>query len=175
MHWNCRFRGRRSTLSEHLQLQGSRQAQHCSTLCTGAADFMAGAPLREPRSADCVAGAALGEPRSADCVAGTALGEPLSVSADFVAGAAIANLEVHAWRAQIFCGSQDHRYILLSSPIHCTHITDHHAPLGTVLPLRPKSNSCTQTYKHTGHSPFYLWLCVCHCVLVIVCVALCPP
>ena len=69
---------------------------------------MAGAALREPRSAYCVAGAALGEPRSADCVAGTALGEPLSISADFVVGAAIANLEVQiAWRAQNFYGSQD--------------------------------------------------------------------
>ena len=69
---------------------------------------MAGAALRGPRSADCVAGTAVGEPRSADCVAGAALGEPLSVSADFVAGARIANLEVQiAWRAQIFCGSQD--------------------------------------------------------------------
>ena len=36
MHWNCRFRGR------------------SGTLCTGTADFMAGAALREPRSADCV-------------------------------------------------------------------------------------------------------------------------
>ena len=75
---------------------------------TGTAGFMAGAALREPRSAYCVAGAALGEPRSADCVAGTALGEPLSISADFVVGAAIANLEVQiAWRAQNFYGSQD--------------------------------------------------------------------
>ena len=52
----------------------------------GTADFMAGAALREPRSADCVAGAAMGE--------------PLSISADFVAGAAIVNLQVQiAWRA----------------------------------------------------------------------------
>ena len=53
----------------------------------------------------------------------------------------------------IYIHDRPNRYILLSSPIHCTHITDHHAPLGTVLPLRSKSNSCAQTYKHTGHSP----------------------
>ena len=41
-----------------------------------------------------MAGAALCEPRSADCV-------NLSISADFVASAAIANLEVQfAWRLQ---------------------------------------------------------------------------
>ena len=72
---------RRSTLSTFsCRARGRR-----STLCTETANFMAGAALREPRT---------------DCVAGAALGEHLSISADFVAGAAIANLEVQiAWRA----------------------------------------------------------------------------
>ena len=47
-----RFRGRRSTLSTF----GCRARGRRSTLCTGTADFIAGAAL-EPRSADCVAGA----------------------------------------------------------------------------------------------------------------------
>ena len=51
-HWNCRFRGRRSTLSTF----GCRARGRRSTLCTGTADFIAGIAL-EPRSADCVAGA----------------------------------------------------------------------------------------------------------------------